>query len=537
MNNRDPKQEGEAIRVHKKYRDFRANRSAGDANTGRLFYEELWEAIQRDYRDSGHCYYVENVANGRYEWIRVTELSLLYAMQIGDQLPDLSRAKLPYQDHNWYESMDNTDGTATDVREWARLLIERKKKLRAQGDGVRIHGSYPAAGEKAAGQYGQRDDRQQNLQEQTDRGAANLTESDIYLDNALGNDRYEEPEPSEESVTPPPVSRQTQFVQWPAFSRQARSVRRPPVSQQAQPIQQMPVGQQAQPVQRPPVSQQAQPIQQMTVGQQAQSVQQPPIGQQEPPAQQLSAGQQEPPVRQPRPDTEQQAREQERHIRQLQELMRQERLDWDAQVADQPDQMLTQQLEQTRGDMVASINGLKRDWGKMLEDNFTQLQQLQQQQEQTLAESVRRMQEQQHQLAGSLRSWQKSLYIASFKELANCYAQLYRIVIRQERLCAELEAQGELRTADKELKESLTTFRRIFEKALAPLNLFILVPKVGDPYDDVIHITEQQSGDEQQLAGATVAECVLPGVVHRPENAEDAEDYDVICRATVRLNN
>ena len=42
---------------------------------------------------------------------------------------------------------------------------------------------------------------------------------------------------------------------------------------------------------------------------------------------------------------------------------------------------------------------------------------------------------------------------------------------------------------------------------------------------------------EQQLAGATVSECVLPGVVHRPENAEDAEDYDVICRATVRLNN
>ena len=504
MNNRDPKQEGEAIRVHKKYRDFRANRSAGDANTGRLFYEELWEAIQRDYRDSGHCYYVENVANGRYEWIRVTELSLLYAMQIGDQLPDLSRAELPYQDHTWYESMDNTDGMATDVREWARSLIERKKKSRAQGDGVRIHGSYPAAGEKAAGQYGQRDDRQQNRQEQTARGAANLTESDetwIYLDNVFRNDRYEEPEPSEEPAPLPPVS------------------------------------QRAQPVQRPPVSQQAQPIQQMTVGQQAQSVQQPPIGQQEPPAQQLSAGQQEPPVRQPRPDTEQQAREQERHIRQLQELMRQERLDWDAQVADQPDQMLTQQLEQTRGDMVASINGLKRDWGKMLEDNFTQLQQLQQQQEQTLAESVRRMQEQQHQLAGSLRSWQKSLYIASFKELANCYAQLYRIVIRQERLCAELEAQGELRTADKELKESLTTFRRIFEKALAPLNLFILVPKVGDPYDDVIHITEQQSGDEQQLAGATVAECVLPGVVHRPENAEDAEDYDVICRATVRLNN
>lgn len=504
MNNRDSKQEGEAIRVHKKYRDFRANRSAGDADTGRLFYEELWEAIQRDYRDSGHCYYVENVANGRYEWIRVTELSLLYAMQIGDQLPDLSRAELPYQDHTWYESMDNTDGMATDVREWARSLIERKKKSRAQGDGVRIHGSYPAAGEKAAGQYGQRDDRQQNRQEQTARGAANLTESDetwIYLDNVFRNDRYEEPEPSEEPAPLPPVS------------------------------------QRAQPVQRPPVSQQAQPIQQMTVGQQAQSVQQPPIGQQEPPAQQLSAGQQEPPVRQPRPDTEQQAREQERHIRQLQELMRQERLDWDAQVADQPDQMLTQQLEQTRGDMVASINGLKRDWGKMLEDNFTQLQQLQQQQEQTLAESVRRMQEQQHQLAGSLRSWQKSLYIASFKELANCYAQLYRIVIRQERLCAELEAQGELRTADKELKESLTTFRRIFEKALAPLNLFILVPKVGDPYDDVIHITEQQSGDEQQLAGATVAECVLPGVVHRPENAEDAEDYDVICRATVRLNN
>ena len=489
MNNRDPKQEGEAIRVHKKYQGFRANRSAGDADTGRRFYEELWEAIQRDYRDSGHCYYVENVANGRYEWIRVTELSLLYAMRIGDQLPDLSRAKLPYQDHTWYESMDNTDGMATDVREKARRLIERKKKSRAQGDGIRIHGSYPAAGEKAAGQYGQRDDRQQNLQEQTDRGAANLTESEIYLDNALGNDRYEEPEPSEEPAPLPPVS------------------------------------QRAQPVQRPPVSQQAQ------------SVQQPPIGQQEPPAQQLSAGQQEPPVRQPRPDTEQQAREQERHIRQLQELMRQERLDWDAQVADQPDQMLTQQLEQTRGDMVASINGLKRDWGKMLEDNFTQLQQLQQQQEQTLAESVRRMQEQQHQLAGSLRSWQKSLYIASFKELANCYAQLYRIVIRQERLCAELEAKGELRTADKELKESLTTFRRIFEKALAPLNLFILVPKVGDPYDDVIHITEQQSGDEQQLAGATVAECVLPGVVHRPENAEDAEDYDVICRATVRLNN
>ena len=524
MNNRDPKQEGEAIRVHKKYRDFRANRSAGDADTGRRFYEELWEAIQRDYRDSGHCYYVENVANGLYEWIRVTELSLLYAMRNGDQLPDLSRAELPYQDHTWYDSMDNTDGTATDVREQARRLIERKKKSRAQGDGVRIHGSYPAAGEKAAGQYGQRDDRQQNRQEQTARGAANLTESEIYLDNALGNDRYEEPEPSEESVTPPPVSRQTQFVQCPAFSRQARSVRQPPA------------GQQAQPVQRPPVSQQAQPVQQMPVGQQAQSVQQPPIGQQEPPAQQLSAGQQEPPVRQPRPDTEQQAREQERHIRQLQELMRQERLDWDAQVADQPDQMLTQQLEQTRGDMVASINGLKRDWGKMLEDNFTQLQQLQQQQEQTLAESVRRMQEQQHQLAGSLRSWRQSLYIASFKELANCYAQLYRIVIRQERQCAELEAQGELRTADKELKESLTTFRRIFEKALAPLNLFILVPKVGDPYDDVIHITEQQSGDEPQLAGATVAEFLLPGVVHRPENAEDAEDYDVICRATVRLN-
>lgn len=492
MNNRDPKQEGEAIRVHKKYQDFRANRSAGDADTGRRFYEELWEAIQRDYRDSGHCYYVENVANGRYGWIRVTELSLLYAMRIGDQLPDLSRAKLPYQDHTWYDSMDNTDGTATDVREWARSLIERKKKSRAQGDGVRIHGSYPASGEKAAGQYGQRDDRQQNRQEQTARGAANLTESDktwSYWDHVFRNDRYEEPEPSEE---PAPL---------------------------------------------PPVSQQAQPVQQMPVGQQAQSVQQPPIGQQEPPAQQLSAGQQEPPVRQPRPDTEQQAREQERHIRQLQELMRQERLDWDAQVADRPDQMLTQQLEQTRGDMVASINGLKRDWGKMLEDNFTQLQQLQQQQEQTLAESVRRMQEQQHQLAGSLRSWQKSLYIASFKELANCYAQLYRIVIRQERLCAELEAQGELRTADKELKESLTTFRRIFEKALAPLNLFILVPKVDDPYDDVIHITEQQSGDEQQLAGATVAECVLPGVVHRPENAEDAEDYDVICRATVRLNN
>ena len=491
MNNRDPKQEGEAIKVHREYRNFIANRSAEDANTGRRFYEELWEAIQRDYRDSGHCYYVENVANGRYEWIKVTEMSLLYAMLISDQLPDLSRAELPYQDHTWYESMDNTDGTALDVRKQASLLIERKKKLRTLGDGARVRGSYPDAGEKAAGRYGQRDERRQNRQEQTGREAANLTESEndwIYRNNALGNDRYEEPEPSEESVTPPLVSRQAQFVQWSAFSHQARSARRPPV------------------------------------------------GQQEQSAQQLAAGQQEPPVRQPQPDTEQQAREQERHIRQLQELMRQERLDWDAQVADQPDQMLTQQLEQTRGNMVAAVNDLKRHWGQMLEDNFTQLQQLQQQQEQTVAESIRRMQEQQHQLAGSLRSWRRSLYIASFKELANCYAQLYRIVIRQERQCAELEAKGELRTADKELKESLTIFRRIFEKALAPLNLFILVPKAGDPYDDVIHITEQQSGDEQQLAGATVAECVLPGVVHRPENAEDSEDYDVICRATVRLN-
>lgn len=135
MNNRDPKQEGEAIRVHKKYQGFRANRSAGDANTGRLFYEELWEAIQRDYRDSGHCYYVENVANGRYGWIRVTELSLLYAMRISDQLPDLSRAKLPYQDHNWYESMDNTDGTATTSGNGQGFSSNEKRNcgLRAMG--------------------------------------------------------------------------------------------------------------------------------------------------------------------------------------------------------------------------------------------------------------------------------------------------------------------------------------------------------------------------------------------------------------------
>lgn len=483
MNNTDSKREGWAIAVRKKYAEFTGNRSVEDANIGRYFFTTLWDAIQQDYRESGRCYYVEEVAKGRYEWIKMAELSLLCAMRISDHRPDLSEANLPYLCYSWYKSMDNTKGTTSDVLEQAKVLNDRKQGMRLSGTGKNSCEDYTIVAGKGSGQYRHIGSLHQQYQyDRTDRGDSALSQNDTKLNNwavTLGMD-------DSSGLSYPPARFSTHS--------NAQSSGITPSQTQAVSV---------------PSAPQPRPDQQPSVSQQAQSLQQPPH------------------------DTEQQTREQGLHIQQLEELMRLERLAWDAQVADQPDQTLTQQLEQTRGDMVTTINDLKRNWSQMLEEHFTQLQKLQ---EQTTAESIRRMQAQQHELTGNLRKWQRSLYIANFKELANCYAQLYRIVIRQERQCAELEAQGELRTTDKELKESLTIFRRVFEKALESLNLFIFVPKAGDHYDDVIHIMEQPSDAEQPLTGATVAECVIPGILHRPENAEDAEDYDVICRATVRLN-
>lgn len=488
MNNQDPKQKGRATEVRNKYDREAANHCNNDANIGRVFFEELWNAIQQDYQDMGRCYYVEDVARGQYEWIRLVELSLIYTMRKSDQFPRLNQANLPHLRHSWYDSMNKTEGSIPEVREQARWLIERKAWMGSSIGGRNTAGNYQPAGGGTVGRYGGQDRRIKYRQERT---------GDVSGANSQWNDRQRNFGWGEQPGQPnPPVqSSNPAYTQGGAINiSQAQTI---PVRFASQP----------------------RPDQQPWADQQAQSAQQ------------------------PQPDTEQQAREQqweqerEQHIRLLREMMRQERLAWDAQVANQPDLTLTHQLEQTRGDMVTTINGLKRDWGRMLEESYAQLQLLQQQQEAVMEENIRRMKEEQHQLAGSLRNWQRSLYIANFKELANCYAQLYRIVIRQESQCAELEAQGELRTADKELKESLTTFRRIFEKALGALDLFILVPKPGDAYDDVIHIPEQQSGAEAYPAGATVAECVIPGIVHRPENAEDDDDCDVICRATVRLNN
>ena len=154
--------------------------------------------------------------------------------------------------------------------------------------------------------------------------------------------------------------------------------------------------------------------------------------------------------------------------------------------------------------------------------------------------TVEEMKRMQTELDMKLRNWQVALYPREFRAIADCYVQLYRILTQDQLLTREIvarEADGpqeyhpETIETLKQLNLSLTTFLKKFEKAMNKLGLYVFVPEVGEPYDDVLHIPFDSTVEDPD--GMVVSRCEVPGVMR--QTSGDLEEGEPVIRATVRL--
>lgn len=149
-----------------------------------------------------------------------------------------------------------------------------------------------------------------------------------------------------------------------------------------------------------------------------------------------------------------------------------------------------------------------------------------------------------------LHDWQVSLFPKEIKPLAERFLELYRILnvdklLREEILFDTVEKdegsdgsntvnseRAEVSDAHivglQKLNKTLTTFLRRFEVSLNGLDLYVYYPEVGDAFDDMWHILD----DEETGIGKRIAECVIPGIAKK---ANDDFGDDVLIPAVVKV--
>ena len=155
-----------------------------------------------------------------------------------------------------------------------------------------------------------------------------------------------------------------------------------------------------------------------------------------------------------------------------------------------------------------------------------------------------------------IHDWQVSLFPSEIRPLAERYLELYRIInvdklLRETILFKNKTADGSTSIENMEgteaiavskekcldtvimglqrLNKTLTTFLRRFEVALNGLDLYVFYPNVGDEFDDMWHIPDDE---DEEYHGKRIKECVVPGIAKK---ANDNCGDDVLIPAVVRV--
>ena len=131
-----------------------------------------------------------------------------------------------------------------------------------------------------------------------------------------------------------------------------------------------------------------------------------------------------------------------------------------------------------------------------------------------------------------LRTWQQSLYPSEYEQLAERYIELYRI-IDLDQVISDTMIGGDNNSATliklQSLDKSLHIFLHKFEVSMNGLGLYVYRAELGDDFDYVWHMNEDDSID---CSGKKVRKCITPGVAKRVQG--DDED-DVIIPALVSV--
>lgn len=131
-----------------------------------------------------------------------------------------------------------------------------------------------------------------------------------------------------------------------------------------------------------------------------------------------------------------------------------------------------------------------------------------------------------------LRTWQQGLYPSEYEQLAERYIELYRI-IDLDKVISETMVDAENNTVVlnklQSLDKSLRIFLHKFETSMNGLGLYVYRAEVGDDFDYVWHMNEDDSID---CSGKKIGKCITPGVAKRVQG--DDED-DVIIPALVSI--
>lgn len=131
-----------------------------------------------------------------------------------------------------------------------------------------------------------------------------------------------------------------------------------------------------------------------------------------------------------------------------------------------------------------------------------------------------------------LRTWQQGLYPSEYEQLAERYIELYRI-IDLDKVISETMVDAENNTVVlnklQSLDKSLHIFLHKFETSMNGLGLYVYRADVGDDFDYVWHMNEDDSID---CSGKKIRNCITPGVAKCVQG--DDED-DVIIPALVSI--
>jgi cell division septum initiation protein DivIVA len=154
---------------------------------------------------------------------------------------------------------------------------------------------------------------------------------------------------------------------------------------------------------------------------------------------------------------------------------------------------------------------------------------------QTLDDALHQMTSVKAEFYAHLHDWQVSLFSSEIKPLAERYLELYRIINVDKLLREAILFQNSTEIPDaitaglQKLNKTLTTFLRRFEAALNGLDLYVYYPNVGDMFDDMWHIPDDE---EEEYYGKQIKECIIPGIAKK---ANDDYGDDVLIPAVVKV--
>lgn len=175
---------------------------------------------------------------------------------------------------------------------------------------------------------------------------------------------------------------------------------------------------------------------------------------------------------------------------------------------------------------------------------------------QTLDDALSQMAAVKAEFYAHIHDWQVSLFPNEIKPLAERYLELYRIInvdklLREAILFQEETCNDSIQTENSDgdeieeasstncpatvitglqrLNKTLITFLRRFEVALNGLELYVFYPNVGDEFDDMWHIPDDE---DEEYYGKRIKECVVPGIAKK---ANDDCGDDVLIPAVVKV--